>query len=436
MTDQEILLSTVMMRPKAWAQVMSLGITEEFFADQLHRDLWVAIRKTELEGKRHNTNNFRQRTTIDGTKILIDKLASKCQSLEPAEITDMARRVIGHQRLAELQILIRATADDVMRFKIGQDTDKLSSATKAIAKLADTLMETKVTRAAVGFDMVTDYVDFCEKRIELATSGSLGISSGIKKLDECFGGGFRPHELVLVAGRTGVGKTQFGIHAALQAVTAGHKVLFFSSEMTRNSILDRVCSRLANVDSRAIRRGEMTDNQTDQFFGAIKTLQKNDDLVIYDDFRCRLGAIESAVELEMRSIKPPAMIVVDYVQNLKTETYHRDAIGMLKEISSSLKQMAVRFPVSVIALAQLNRESTKFPHEIGHVLGCDSFAHDCDGAILLHMTDKMREHGAMSLRLRKMRFGEEGNVGVGVRLATSTFSEPTPDQANFLCSVA
>ena len=435
MTDQEILLSAVMMRPKSWAHVMTLGLTEEFFADPLHRDLWLAMRKTELEGKRHHTASFHQRVKLPGTKVIIEKLAASFQALDASELEKTAKRVVGHCRLAELQLLAKETTTNILSFQIGQEVDRIASATKAMAKLADTLTETRVARAKVGFDMVENYVEFCEKRIQMAANGGLGISSGIKHLDEAFGGGFRPHEFVLVAGRTGVGKTQFGIHATIQAVTAGHKVVFFSSEMTRNALLDRVCSRLSNVDSRSIRRGEMTDQQTDQFFAAIKTLQKNDDLVIYDDFRCRMSAIEAAVELEMRSVKPPAMIVIDYVQNLKTDMVYRDQVGMLKEISSTLKQMAVRFPVAIVALAQLNRESTKFPPDIGHILGCDSFAHDCDGAILLHMTEKMREHDVMSLRLRKMRFGEETNVGVGIRLATSKFTEPTDEQSALLYSL-
>jgi replicative DNA helicase len=426
MLDAEILLANCMVKIRFRELAIKLGMSDEYLSDPCQIDLWRSMGEAERLRKRHRAAEFKLLSKLEGTQYLIDRLIGNT-ALMVEDPEPLVRRILQAKRLERLRGLSSALLDSVDSIRVGADDfdflmDKVTGGHAEALKIASNISEIGGANGATGATLAQGFEEFVDEVFGQRQMGKrLGISSGIDAVDECLGGGFRPHEFFLIGGRTGIGKTHFGIHAAYCAWEAGNRVLFFSGEMTKNQILARLCARHTGVDSRAIREGKLKASDFDAVRAFAKKLAASDDFLIFDDFRRSMGRVEAIVDLEAR-IKPVGMVVVDYAQILETETRHKDALQRLQEISSRLKALTVKHPVALLVLAQLNREAGENAPEITHVRGNDSFAHDCDGAILLHSTDDSRIDDRGWLRLRKMRHGEQRDIFVNMDLKRSNYS--------------
>jgi replicative DNA helicase len=189
-----------------------------------------------------------------------------------------------------------------------------------------------------------------------------GISTGISDLDKKLSG-FHNSDLVIIAGRPGMGKTAFAINFAFNACKSLLKktdldkpkpsVGFFSLEMSSEQLSTRLLSMLTKIDSTLLRSGKVNEEHYNDLRRAAADLAE---MQIFIDDTPALTI--SAVRTRARKLKRKhnlGIIFIDYLQLLRGSNKSENRVVEVSEITQGLKALAKELNIPVIALAQLSR---------------------------------------------------------------------------------
>ncbi len=204
-----------------------------------------------------------------------------------------------------------------------------------------------------------------KQTIEMASAaykneeGIVGVPTGLKDLDDRLGG-LHQSDLIIIAGRPGMGKTALATNIAFNAAQklqdSGKKssIAFFSLEMSSEQLSTRILAEQSRIKSNDIRRGKISDEQFDKF---IETSKNISELPLYIDETPAISI--AAVSNRARRIKRLFgldMIVVDYIQLMKGSFNNKDGrVQEISEITQGLKAIAKELSIPVVALSQLSR---------------------------------------------------------------------------------
>jgi replicative DNA helicase len=180
-----------------------------------------------------------------------------------------------------------------------------------------------------------------------------GVASGFAEVDKITNG-FQNSDLVIIAGRPSMGKTSFALniaqHAALEQKTA---VAIFSLEMSREQIGMRLLCGEGRVDSALLRKGELGD---EDWLRLTRVAGKLSEAKIFIDDSAGLTPLEmKAKARRLKSAHNIGLIVVDYLQLMRSERRSENRVQEISDISLNLKALAKEMRVPVLALSQLNR---------------------------------------------------------------------------------
>lgn len=225
-----------------------------------------------------------------------------------------------------------------------------------LVRLADEIGRLNPQREIDGADVLTEIRDRMESGRHYK-----GVECGLAAIDNRLGG-FAPGELIVVAGRPGMGKTAFGLSLARRAAHVGVGVGFDTVEMTKTALWHRLLSDEALVDEtiayKEIGRGRLTAAQFETIWRANDRLEELPLVVI--DRGNKLSDVAGHIRharkaLEKRG-KTLSLFVVDYLGLLQpSDRYAGQRVNEVGEISSTLKSLAKREGLAIIALHQLNR---------------------------------------------------------------------------------
>jgi len=196
-----------------------------------------------------------------------------------------------------------------------------------------------------------------------------GITTGLDSLNSRIGGLHRS-DLIVLAGRPGMGKTSLATNIAFNAAlrrvrdredgipdakSVGAGVAFFSLEMSADQLATRILSEQAEISSQKLRMGEISHHD---FRNLARAAAELETLPLYIDDTP--GLTIAALRTRARRLKRQRgvdLIIVDYLQLLQGSGNARDGnrVQEISEISRGLKQLAKELHVPVIALSQLSR---------------------------------------------------------------------------------
>lgn len=213
--------------------------------------------------------------------------------------------------------------------------------------------------------------------------GDGGIGTGIPDLDRVLIA-MRPGDLIVVAGRTSMGKTALGLQVAVNTARAGKRTLVLSLEMPADQIGARAASNLADVDGGAIRRGEVTTEELERIEAEADELTRSGMLWMVDDTHATLGKVHAALRRCKRR-RGLDIAVIDYAQRIRVPGY-RPAERHLEvgAVTRSLKEYAKELGIPIVALAQLSRDAESSKPTLAHLRESGSIEMDSDVVILLH----------------------------------------------------
>lgn len=197
-----------------------------------------------------------------------------------------------------------------------------------------------------------------------------GLTTGFTDIDRQIGG-LHPSDLVIIAGRPGMGKTTIAMNMAFNAALAvangqvprklSGVVVFFSLEMSSAQLAARVLSSVSDIPSSSMRNGTLSDSDLMLLAEQSKELEKLP--LVFDDtpgisvpmIRTRARRLQRQYEKSHGGI---ALIVIDYVQLLSAPGGGRrndNRVNELSEMTRGLKMLAKELNVPVVALSQLSR---------------------------------------------------------------------------------
>lgn len=245
-------------------------------------------------------------------------------------------------------------------------------------------------------------------------SGIRGVPTGFNDLDNMLSG-LIPSNLVILAARPGMGKTAFALNIAQHAaVTAKKRVAFFSLEMSKEELVDRLLVAQGDIDAWRLKTGRLGEEEFSRLSHAMGVLAETS--IFIDDTpgisltelrtKARRLMMENNIEL----------FIVDYLQLAHGFTKD-NRVQEVAEISQGLKNLARELKVPVLALAQLSRavesRGTKEP-QLSDLRESGSIEQDADVVLFLYRKDDdLREQ--VSLKVAKHRNGALGIIDLYFR---------------------
>lgn len=178
----------------------------------------------------------------------------------------------------------------------------------------------------------------------------IGIPCGISTLDKMLKG-LNKSDLIILGARPGMGKTSFALNIARNvAVNGGKTVCFFSLEMSREQLAQRMLSSEAGIKSEKLRTGELDADEWTRLAQAGANLSKAD---IYFDETSTITVPE--MKAKLRRMRKVDLVIIDYLGLMKSARPIDNRVQEVSEITRNLKIMAKELRVPVIACAQLSR---------------------------------------------------------------------------------
>ena len=185
--------------------------------------------------------------------------------------------------------------------------------------------------------------------------GITGLATGFDELNKRTGG-FHGGELLIIAGRPGMGKSTFAVNIAeYVSITMGKTVAIFNLEMPKEQIVNRILCSQALVDNGHIRTGTMDTDDWEKICDVADLIAKAP-IYIDDTPSITVSQIRAKCR-RLKQMKGLDLVVIDYLQLMQGSGRSDNRQQEISEISRSLKVLAKELNIPVVALSQLKRES-------------------------------------------------------------------------------
>lgn len=340
--------------------------TEVLSADDFYREAHRVIFSAMLE--LYNKNEAVDMVTV--TEIL--KRDNKLEDIGGiAYITSLANVVLTAANVkyhadivaekSVLRQLVRVSTEiAAMGYEANEDVGTLlDTAESRILEISNRKKKTDFT--AIN-DVLMDSVQSIESLLQ-NKGGLTGLPAGFADLDKLTSG-LHPSDFIILAARPSMGKTALALNIVQNVALRAHKVIggeprsvaFFSLEMSKEQLVNRMLCAEAGIDSQRLRVGEMHDEDWTHLWDACDTMSR---AKIYIDDTAGITAME--MRSRARRLKAEHgldLIVVDYLQLMQGSGKRNnsgDRQQEVSEISRSLKALARELDVPVLALSQLSR---------------------------------------------------------------------------------
>lgn len=228
--------------------------------------------------------------------------------------------------------------------------------------------------------------------------------------------GLHESEFTVIGARPAVGKTTFALQIAERIASKGKKVAYVSLEMSEEQIIQKILAKNTNINSRKIRNGDLTDEQTVKIIDACS---KASQLPI--SILTKTSTIQQ-IELEARRMKNKGnldLLVIDYLQLVRNAGYFKSREQEVADISRTLKLLSLDLEIPIIALCQLNRNANKIEPTLADIRESGAIEQDADNVIFLYKEDP--ESDLVTVDLQKQRSGNTGKLKLKFKKATSEF---------------
>ena len=351
---EKAVVASLMVDPEAIYRVVTILTPEDFFRDE-HRWIYEACRDLWQRGEAVNqvtvAHELARRGLLDqagGTAYLSQLVAE----LPTPLVAEHYARIV--QRDSVYRRLLQAAQEIAQEAYRADDPDIARVLARAEARIA----------AVRQVQEVRDFVHLSEvlegwQKTQAALTGPVAaearaITTGYMDLDTLLLGGLRRSELIVVAARTGLGKTSLLLNFARNAALRQRAVVaIFSLEMAAEQLAQRLLAMESGVDSARIGSGVISDRDERLIARALTRLSEA--AVYIDDSPVLTVAEMRAKARRLQVERGLDMIMVDYLQLVRPDMRLENRVQEVSYVSRSLKALARDLDVPVVAAAQLSR---------------------------------------------------------------------------------
>lgn len=332
-------LSAIMHRPHL---INDLGeYREEVFYTTRNQELFKLMKTHIDKNRRFDLVVFLQEIKMASPKYLSITFATEVFNSYITENFDL-------QLATVLELFQKRT--------ISQELKTLDFTQGAI-ELKSSLMSL-VNKVEIKDDEEDDVQDVLFSRLNEITSKKVpnGIKTGYVSIDKNLFG-FNGGELITISARSGVGKTTWAINIFLNQIFNNTKACYFSLEVPKAEIINKMLSMMTGVENHKIRGNNCSDEEEMQIAGAVNTLASKKFKIF--DKKCNVDYIITKIREEYFK----GNLEIAYIDLINRVTTRESKNGTRAEqigtVTRALKQLAMELNIPIVILAQINREAMK-----------------------------------------------------------------------------
>ncbi|MCB1031120.1 MAG: replicative DNA helicase [Acidimicrobiales bacterium] len=413
--DAEASLLGAMLLSRTAVDVASESINSSHFYKPAHGHIYEAITSLSIQGEPVDPVTVADELARHD---LLEVVGGPAALIELQANTPATSSAARYAKIVEEHALLRgliSAAGEIseLGYSVPDDIPKaIDEAERLVFEIAQYRQTESMERLHDLLDRTLDSLEALYDRGDAIT----GTPTGFTDFDELTAG-LQPNALIVVGARPGMGKTSFALGAAGHAAIEEHRpVLFFSLEMSRVELSQRLLCSEARVDSRKIRNGRLGEDDWRRISHGIGRLSEAP-LWIDDNPNVTVMEIRSKARRLQSQVGQLGMIVVDYIQLMTGRSGAENRQVEVAEISRGLKILARELQCPVVALAQLNRgleqRADKRPL-LSDLRESGSLEQDADIVVFLYRDEvynqESAERGTAEVLVTKHRAGPTGMV--------------------------
>lgn len=408
---EEAVIGSVLIDPESYYDVAQFLREDDFY---IHRNRWIWQAFTRLHERRAPIDML---TVTDELEQMgqLNEVGGPAYLTGLVNATPTALHAQAYGRIIEEKAIRRKmldAANEVARlaYKSEYHLDEvLDAAERAVFGVSERRLTRDLQSIRQVLSVYYDRIDYLARRPDQI----YGVPTGFIDLDKLLMG-LQPSDLLIIAGRPGMGKTAFMLSVAKNAAQIHKKhVAVFSLEMSNEQLVQRLISQETGIDSQRLRTGKLDDDEWPRFTHAIEVL--SDTYIFLDDtpaltplqLRTKCRRLHSEFHLDL--------VLVDYLQLMSSGVRSENRVQEVSYISRNLKVLARELNVPVVAAAQLSRaveqRADKEP-QLSDLRESGSLEQDADIVIFLHRPE-MYEKDTLKQNLAQIKIAKHRNGPVG-----------------------
>ncbi len=387
--------------------------SDDFYVDR-HKKLYNALVELYSLGKPVDLISIEEQLRLNGD---LEKIGGIKFVVDTANAVPSTESVIFYADIVKDKAVLRRLiklSDEIQNicYRGDEETDTI------LAKAQQGIIDITQDRTTKGLVHIGRYLNDSVEMLDSLNKNDdsmTGIPTGFADIDRKTSG-LHSAELILIAGRPGMGKTSFALNIAHNAaVKYGKKVAVFSLEMPGIQLANRFLSGSAKISSDRIKKGTLRDEDWGKLASATEVLSRSS---IYVDDTSSINVTEVGARCRKLMLeKGLDLVVIDYLQLMNASSSSRgNRQQEIAEISRGLKVLANDLNIPVIALSQLSRSSDKEKREpvLSDLRDSGAIEQDADIVIFLHREgyyhEDAEEPNKTKCNFAKYRNGEPGYV--------------------------
>ena len=292
------------------------------------------------------------------------------------------------------------------------ESEVFSRASEAVQAIEDKAVKEEYSIREI-FNEIADEV---QERKVLADQGKKTcIASGISYLDDVINGGFKRGNLIVIAARPAVGKTALALQLMRNTAIYGNRTVFFSIEMMRDEIGNRMLYSTERINAHQVWSGDM---DWDEFENSVKEM--GDLPILINDHSRNLSDLVTRMTILSRRGQCD-IAFVDYLGLIDTADKKIPLYQQIAEITGTMKVTAKRLRIPIVLLCQLNRDAAKddCDPDLYHLRDSGSIEQDADIVLMLR-----RNQDDLDILVRKNRHGDSNvRIKLGTNITRTNYHE-------------
>ena len=412
---EESILSSILIDNSTLLDVLEILSPEDFYRSS-HQNIFAGI--TELFSNNEPadlvtlTNLLGEKNQLEG----IGGAAYLAQIIDTAPLAVNAQHYarIVHDKAALRRMIEKANAISNRCFKDQGDVDEI------IDFAESAIFEVVRKKNKQSFyplsKIIEENIDTLEER-QGNKALLTGVPTGFTLFDNLTSG-LQKSDVIIIAARPSMGKTALALNIARNiAIDANTPVAIFSLEMSKEQLSMRLLCSEARIDSSRLRSGFFSRDDWMNLTDAAEVLSE---APIYIDDSANISALEIRAKARRLKMKTDlGLIIIDYLQLMKSHHFSERRDLEISEISRTLKALAKELELPIMALSQLNRKledrSDKRP-QLSDLRESGALEQDADVVAFIYRDEvynkdeNSAEQGKAELLLSKQRNGPTGMV--------------------------
>lgn len=431
---EQAVLGGLMLSSAAFDHIVGVTSLDDFYTED-HRAIFRCVDRLLREGKQADVLTVSETLKSAGDLERVGGMAYlhslATGTFSAKNIKRYAEIVHDRAKIRRVGIAASAIASLVHEANGLSGSDILDRAQALLGQIAST-----TSQGRGELKQIAGFVTAAMERLEEANrahqaQGMAGISTGFSDLDDRIGG-MKPGNLIVVAGRPGMGKSAIALNivrdvAVRQRLGAG----YFSMEMEAAELATRQLADLGNLHGLRLSHGRITPQEWQDIGRVVPTLYEAPIFLCEDGYLSITEITAGARRMARESKSKLGVLVIDYIGLMRTERQTSNRAQDLAEISRGLKALAKELKVPILLLCQLNRECEKRGDKrpiLSDLRDSGEIEADADLVLMIYRDEVYHEdrddnRGKAEVLIRKQRNGPTGRVLLHYDGARTRFSD-------------